>query len=79
MNSPLETVFIIAAAVPGNKATEPIAVYYRGIVQPNEMTFSPNGTRRFTTRAQAETFRKESKDPHRFRVIEHILYRQIVK
>ena len=38
----LKTVFIIAAGVPGGKAAEPMAVYsvyYRGIVQPYQMTF----------------------------------------
>ena len=39
----LKTVYIIAAGVPGDKSAEPMAVYYRGIVQPYEMTFKRAG------------------------------------
>lgn len=49
VGGPLKTVFIIAAGVPGDKSVEPMAVYYRGIVQPYEMTFNPNGAKRFAT------------------------------
>ena len=42
-SKPLKTVFIIAAGVPGNKSTEAMAIYYRGIVQPYEMTFRTPG------------------------------------
>jgi hypothetical protein len=78
-NKPLKTVYIIAAGVPGDKSAEPMAVYYRGIVQPYEMTFNPNGAKRFTTKALAESFRKTLNGPGRFTVVEHVLYRQIVK
>jgi hypothetical protein len=46
MNQPgkeLKTVFIIAAGVPGDKSVESMAIYYRGIVQPYEMTFKRTG------------------------------------
>ena len=75
----LKTVFIIGAEVPGTKAAEPMAVYYRGIVQPYEMTFNPNVTRRFTTKLEAEAFQKSLQGAHRFSVVEHVIYRQIVK
>lgn len=39
----LKTVYIIAAGVPGDKSAEPMAVYYRGIVQAYEMTFKRSG------------------------------------
>lgn len=75
----LKTIFIIAASVPGDRSAEANAVYYRGIIQPYEMTFNPNGAKRFSTRAQAEAFRKTLEGPHRFTVVEHVLYRQVVK
>ncbi|RCR67029.1 hypothetical protein [Larkinella punicea] len=82
MNQPgkeLKTVFIIAAGVPGDKSVESMAIYYRGIVQPYEMTFNPNGAKRFSTKAKAEAFRRTLEGSHRFTVVEHVLYRQIVK
>lgn len=79
IGSSLKTVFILGAGVPGDQAAEPMAVYYRGIIQPYEMTFNPNGAKRFSTRAQAEAFRKTLQGAHRFTVVEHVLYRQIVK
>ena len=75
----LKTIFVLAAGVPGDQSAEPMAVYYRGLVQPYEMTFNPNGAKRFSTRAQAEAFRKTLEGSHRFTVVEHVLYRQIVK
>ena len=75
---PLKTVFIIAAGVPGDKSAEPMAVYYRGIVQKYEMTFNPNGAKRFATKDKADAFRRTLEGPHRFTVVEHVLYRQIV-
>lgn len=79
MPKPLKTVFIIGAEVPGTQAVEPMAVYYRGIVQPYEMTFNPNGARRFATKIEAEAFRKGLQGAHRFSVVEHVIYRQTVK
>lgn len=75
----LKSVFIIGAEVPGIQAIEPMAIYYRGIVQPYEMTFNPNGARRFNTKIEAEAFRKSLQGAHRFSVVEHVIYRQIVK
>lgn len=40
---PFKTVFIIAADVLGDNSIEPMAVYYRGIVQKYEMTFNRTG------------------------------------
>jgi hypothetical protein len=54
-----------------------MTVYYRGIVQPYEMIFNPNEARRFTTKIEAETFRKSLQGAHRFSVVEHVIYRQI--
>ena len=76
---PLKTVYIIATGVPGDKSAEPMAIYYRGIIQPYEMTFNPNGAKRFTTKDKAEAFRRTLEGPHRFTVVEHVLYRQIIK
>ncbi|GAB3550787.1 hypothetical protein [Spirosoma fluminis] len=75
----LKTVFVIGAEVPGTQAVEPMAIYYRGIVQPYEMTFNPNGARRFTTKIEAEAFRKSLQGAHRLSVVEHVIYRQVVK
>lgn len=78
-SKPLKTVFIIAAGVPGDKSAEPMAIYYRGIVQKYEITFNPNGARRFPTKVKAEAFRRTLEGPQRFTVVEHVLYRQVVK
>ena len=77
---PLKTVFILGAGVPGDQAVESQAMYFVGFTSTTyQMTFNPNGAKRFTTKALAESFRKTLNGPHRFTVIEHVVYRQIVK
>lgn len=80
VGGPLKTVFILGAGVPGDRAAEPQAVYFARIHGTTyEMTFNPNGAKRFATKALAELFRKTLNGHHRFTVVEHVLYRQIVK
>jgi len=77
---PLKTVFILGAGVPGDQAVESQAVYFVGFMNTTyQMTFNPNGAKRFATKALAESFRKTLNGSHRFTVVEHVVYRQIVK
>ena len=55
IGGPLKTVFILGAGVPGNQAVESQAVYFVGLMDTTyQMTFNPNGAKRFATKALAD-------------------------